>query len=113
MNKFLSQLTNSSDKVIQTRANHLSQLAKLEQENLINGLSNRLLTKKFELEKLNDMNPETSVSLRPGGENFNPQAWVSTNQRMKLEIIDLEVELATAKDTYTEFFAEEAPVAGA
>jgi hypothetical protein len=106
MNKFVQNLTQSGDGIKQQRAELLGSQAKTAQSNLVNRLTNERDTLKLQLDSLQDLSPDTTISLKPGGDNFNAGNWVNQIQNLKVQLLNKEIELKVANDTYTEWFGE-------
>jgi hypothetical protein len=62
---------------------------------------------KTKINKLTDLAPENTTSLRPGHPDFEPSEWVSNLHQYRMDLALKEVELTEAQAIYDEFFGEE------
>lgn len=105
MKKFERMLTRDGDKVMAARANSVSSLAEMAQTALVNRLEKRKIELEMKKQELLDMSPDNRYSLRVG-ENFQADQWVSDYQNIGINIINNEVELKVAKQTFAELFTD-------
>lgn len=108
-NKFTKVLTQSFPELRAQRADNQSSMVEVSQMNLVNSLKNQYLTLQNKLEALTDLGPSTTVDLK--GPDINPQDWVREVQGLKVQLLEVEVQLNIAIETYEEWFSEifEAP----
>jgi len=88
---------------LEARAALLATQAQTTQQVLINTLNSKVLEKEFALAALTDFGPESTFSLKPGG-NFDPATWANAYHKAAMELKDLKEELEVAKATYEQFF---------
>ena len=113
LSKFVSSLSNNDGAIKTKRAAILASSTEAKQTALINALKDKINTIDLEIENLTDLAPDNTYSLKPGGSNYDPQAWVTKLQQLKLDRFTVSIELDIAVDTYNEWFApqEEAEAA--
>lgn len=104
MSKFANNITVGGNAVKSKRADLIAQQAEQKQTQLIQSLKARITDKKMALENLNDLNPESEDSLRPGA-GFNADQWVNQNFSIQKDLILLQIDLKIAEDTYAEWFS--------
>ena len=104
MSKFAKNITVGGGAVKSKRADLIAQQAEQKQTQLIQSLKARITDKKMALENLNDLNPESEDSLRPGA-GFNADQWVNQNFSIQKDLILLQIDLKIAEDTYAEWFS--------
>lgn len=106
MNNFIKAISAGASATLKKRAQSMSDMAELEQMALVNEYKKRKAQLKLELEALTDLAPDSTTSLSPKSKDWDPKAWVRKVQQVKLELKDIDDALATAQETYTEFFTE-------
>jgi len=106
MNKLQKMLKASSKEIRGIRGDLLSNNIKREQSRLVMDLEDELETMKEKLNSLNDLYPNSEMTLRIVSKDFNPKAWVQDIQKLKVDVKMKEVELAIAKETTDEWFEE-------
>ena len=105
-NKFTRNITLSNKDIRGKRADIMSDNAKAAQQDLINALEagkRQLTTKLMDLE---DLSPDSELSLRPTKSGFDAEKWVSSLQEVKIALIENEVRLNCALGTFKEYFAD-------
>ncbi len=102
--KFEAQIGSTDNEIKLKRMSLLKDQAKQEQEALMQQLDTKKRSLELELAELHDLNPETTVDLKPGGRNFSPQTWVKKTQDLKEQILDVTISLDIATNTYNEWF---------
>jgi hypothetical protein len=106
MNKFTELISNNGEDTLVKRAKILAESAELAQNGLINKLKSTKAELELELDKLTDLAPETTDSLRPGSKNWNPEQWVKRMQEINEDLYNLKIQIEIAENTYNEYFAE-------
>lgn len=104
MNKFIKNLTLSDSGIKEKRARILGEQAKTAQQDLVTRLTKEKNSLDLKLDSLQDLAPDQNTSLRPGGENFNADTWVNQIQDTKIELLNKQIELKIATETFTEWF---------
>lgn len=108
--KFAAQVSRNNKSVREARANALSGFVKFEFEAKINEIKKRKFTIQAHLDKVTDLGPNSTQSLRPTEESFSASQWVTqvvqTNQALK----DIDLELEVAEAAYAEWFGTEVPL---
>ena len=106
MNKFTELISNNGESTLMKRASILAESAELAQNSLINKLKSTKAELELELDKLTDLAPETTDSLRPGSKNWNPEQWVKRMQEINEDLYNLEIQITIAEKTYKNYFTE-------
>lgn len=106
MNKFGKMLSSSSKEIRGARATFLAEDVKASQENLIRTLEEEKRDLDRSFLAATDLYPESELTLMVTRKDFNPKAWVSKIQALKLAIADKQEELDAARGTFDEWFAE-------
>ena len=106
MNKFGKLLGSSSKEIRGARAILLSDDARFAQEELVRNLEAQKRELDRSLIAVTDLYPESELTLMVTRKDFNPKAWVSKIQSLKIEVAEKEIELSIAKETYDEWFVE-------
>ena len=104
--KFYKQLTLGGKGIIATRAAIIVEDVKSEQEALVRALEAEKRKLERELLKLEDMGPDSDISLRVVKDAFSATSWVAQYQAVKVSLKKKEEELAIAKETFTTWFGE-------
>lgn len=106
MSKFQNNLTLSYKDIRGKRASLITEDVKIAQEDVIKNLSDQKRSLERKLLDLEDLSPDSEMSLHPGRKEFNPVNWVNQVQDTKVTLEIVERKLTIAKDTYEEFFGE-------
>jgi len=104
--KFAENLKKSNKAIKEDRANRIAELVSIKQRNLVSNLEEKVINLKSKLADLEDLNPDTTMSLNPVKGNFNADAWVNDIQKVKLDLAIAEEEYAIARETQEEYFTE-------
>ncbi len=106
MNKFETGLVQDAKGIRKQRAAALGKATADAQIDLIRDLEKekRLLDSK--LMDLTDLSPENEYDLRPTAKNFDPTTWVKALQNVKVELLNVEIQLEVANDTFDEWFGD-------
>jgi len=107
MNKFVKTLSASDANIKETRATILAEQASIEADTLVQNLKKEKLSLQSKISQMTDLAPESTFSLRPGGDNFDAAKWVKELHKTRLELKLKEVELAEAETIRNEWFAED------
>lgn len=107
MNKFLKNLSNVDNQLLQRRAESVNTRARMTYETLINDIKLKIEEKKLRLQDLTDMGPDTTTSLNPCSANWNAANWVNEIQSLKYDIYELQIQLKLALETHIDLFADE------
>lgn len=102
--KFVSRITASDSSIKESRAKNLEMTVKMEVEDLIRKLTKDKLALETEIEKLSDLAPDTTYSLRPGGKDFDARSWVTKLHQAKLDLKLKNIELEEAESILNEWF---------
>jgi hypothetical protein len=94
--KFASLLSADETAVKQSRAQNLSDQLLIEVTSLTASLTKELLLIDNEINRLTDLAPDSRDSLRPGGPDFNPAAWVAKMHALALDKREKQIELDVA-----------------
>lgn len=107
MSKFVKMISDSNSATLASRAHDLAEDVSLELISFINELKKQKSKLKSTINKLTDLAPENTTSLRPGHPDFEPAKWVSELHQCRMDLALKEVELAEAEAIYNEYFGEE------
>ena len=107
MNKFQKLIADSSSNTLKSRAGSISTQAEIAQQTIVNQLKSKVSELELKVENLTDFAPNSTYSLRPGTENWNPSEWATELQRTKWELYLAKQQLRLAEETYSEYFKEE------
>lgn len=106
MNKFAKNLAATHEEIKEKRAKNIAASALAAQEELIRGIEGEIRGYENELMDLEDLNTDSTTSLNPGKSEFDANSWVSRMQDVKINLLNKQVELKVAKETFTEYFTE-------
>lgn len=104
-NKFTQNLKASHKDIIAKRAAILAEDAKDAQNDLITNLKKEVRLLETKLMNLEDLSPDTTITLRITPKDFDATQWVNElhNTKVQLSLKKIELDIATA--TYEEFFS--------
>jgi hypothetical protein len=108
MSKFTEMISASNSTTLTSRAEDLEEEVLLELNSFINGLKREKAQLKSKINKLTDLAPENSTSLRPGHSDFEASRWVKDLHQHRMDLALKEVELDEAQKIYNEYFGVEA-----
>lgn len=106
MSKFKSNLTLSYKEIRGKRADLVTEDVKIAQEDIIRSLSDEKRALERKLMDLEDLSPDSEMSLHPGRKEFDPTHWVKTVQDTKVQLALIDQKLIIANETNVEFFGE-------
>jgi len=104
--KFLKNLLADSQGIKEKRAITLASEAGKAKLRIISDLEDNISEKEFELDKLNDLSPGTTVDLKYR-EDFKPKEWAAQTHTLEMEISILNMELNIANTSYKTHFGDE------
>jgi len=107
MNKFQKTIAASNESTLTNRAKLLVSSVENQMSQKIFAVKNKINDVKMQIEQLTDVAPENTFDLRPGGTNFDPEAWVTKIVKLKTELYTLSVELEIAVEIEKEWFKDE------
>ena len=107
MNKFASNLARNNKAIKETRANRIASQAKMAQDALVMKLQKEKMELEAKLEDLEDLNPDTALSLNPIKGEFDADKWVNEIQDVKVALLNKKVEVTAAENTLKEYFTDE------
>lgn len=106
MNKFLKNLTASNKEIKDSRAALIAEDAEQALKDFVNDSEKEMRDLKRTLMNLEDLSPDTALSLKPVSGDFDAKTWarkiIETKTAIKLKEIDLEI----TKDTLNEYFGD-------
>jgi hypothetical protein len=108
MNKFQKLISDNSNEVLKRRAGNIATTAQIAQQSLVNDLKVKIAKLENDLMNLTDLSPQTTDSLKPGTDNWDPQQWSKSLQTVKEQLYNNRIKLQLAEETYNEFFTDEA-----
>jgi len=106
MNKFQKNLTASNSEIKAARAKAIAESAAAEQRSIILELEGELRKLNNQKMDLEDLSPDSELSLRPARGDFDAVTWVRKMQNIKVAILNKEIELQVATETENEYFLE-------
>jgi hypothetical protein len=107
MSKFEKMVSASNSTTLASRASDLAEEVSLELNSFINNLKREKSQLKSKVNKLTDLAPENTTSLRPGHPDFDAAKWVSELHQCRMDLALKNVELAEAQAINDEYFGEE------
>ena len=105
INKFLSNLTKDNKSLKESRATMLATQAQRAKKKIVDNLQDELEQKEYSLERLNDLSPSNTTSLKYR-DDFDPEKWANDTFGLEKEINIIGLELTIAKKSYDENFGE-------
>lgn len=111
MSKFVKMISASNSSSLIKRADDLAEEVVLELNSFINNIKREKAQLKTKINKLTDLGPENTTSLRPGHSDFNPVNWVKELHQCRMDLALKDVELNEAQAIYDEYFGEEVETA--
>lgn len=106
MSKFVEKLAASGDSIKKDRAEMLAEETVIEVQQFVSGLKKDKLKLKNKINKLTDLAPDNTYSLRPGGADFNAEKWVKELHQAKMDLKLKEISLAEAESIMNEWFGD-------
>lgn len=107
MNKFVKQLTANESGIKTRRATIIGNQAKTAQDKLVLNLRSQKEELESRQSNLEDLGPDSTISLKPVGDNFDASAWVQEVQNTKVELLNIKIQLEVAEKTLSEWFVDE------
>ena len=108
MNRFTQIISNNGDSALKRRAESVATAAEIAQQSLVNKLKLEKSNLELKIINLTDLAPESKDSLRPCDSNWNANEWVTSLQKAKQDLYNVNIQLKIAEDTYSEYFKESA-----
>lgn len=105
-NKFINNLTQSSNEIRAERATFIAQDAKDAATTNLQNESKILRDLERERMKLSDMNRDSELSLQVTRDNFNAVEWVRQMQELGVKILNQKVRVQVAQGLNDEWFSE-------
>ena len=105
-NYFVKNLSKLNNDIKESRAVRLAKQAEMAQDALLRKLKTTLLEKEGMLDDLEDLSPDTTVSLQVTRGDFNAVEWVNSVHNLKVDIANLTLEVEIAQTTYNKYFKE-------
>lgn len=102
--KIVALIARNHKDIRESRAARIGESLKMSQEALIANLKRQLIAANERLEAMLDFGPEHTTSLKI--KEVETERLIADIQNTKLEIIELEVKLNTANETYADLFSE-------
>ena len=103
-NEFFKKLTQGNKGIVAARAAIITEDVESEQRSLIDTLKKEKRDLTRALNKLEDMGPDSELSLRVVKDNFSAASWVANYQSLQVSLKDKEEELSIAEETYNNWF---------
>ena len=108
-NKFQQLLAGSSKDIREQRANMIATQTQKVQETLVRNLMDERDKLEWKLMELTDISRDSDFSLMVTKKDFNADEWARNVQTLKVQLLDNEIQLTTAKETLKEWFGVENP----
>jgi len=102
---FYLNLVQDNTAIKKGRAKTLANQAMRAKAQILTTCINNLEQAKFKLEKLNDLSPDTSVSLKYR-DDFDPDKWAAETHEVEMEIGVLQMEYEIAVTSYEKHFGK-------
>lgn len=106
MNKFQLAISASGKEILSDRAILTSTMAEQAQQDIVTNLKKKMARLDLAILQTCDISRTSSTSLEGTKSGFDPEKWANELHKLKVERINLEVELGVAEETYKEFFTE-------
>ena len=106
-NKFVATVSASDANIKSTRAANLGELASIEASTLVQNLKREKLSLENKIANMTDLSPETTFSLRPGGDNFDAAKWVKDLHKATMELKLKNIEMEVAESIFNEWFGSD------
>lgn len=106
MNKFAKMLSSSSKEIRGIRASMLAEDSRFAQEDLVRNLESEKREIERQLIEVTDLHPDSELTLMVTRKGFDPKAWTSKIQELKVALAAKTIEVELAKETYKEWFEE-------
>ena len=107
-NKFVATLSASDANIKATRAANIGGLAEIEASTLVQNLKKEKLGLENKIANMTDLAPDTTFSLKPGGDNFDAAKWVKDLHKASMDLKLKNIELEVAESIYNEWFGSNA-----
>jgi Rad3-related DNA helicase len=104
MNKFLSNLTKDNKSLKESRATMLATQAERAKKKIVDTLQDELDQQEYNLERLNDLSPASTTSLKYR-DDFNPTKWAEDTFELEKTINLIQMELEIAKFSFDTNFS--------
>lgn len=101
---FRERLGASGKTVLDTRAQNIAEMTKIEASNLVASYKTRVLRLQNQIENHSDLAIESTHSLRPGTKDFDPKAWVDTQIEYHKQLRVARIEYNLVQKWYDEMF---------
>lgn len=106
MSSFKDVLKKSGQSVLDSRAQNLYDMTKIEEESYIQECKKKVLRLKSELDRHKDLSIRSTTSLEVGN-GFDPKTWVAKRHQIERELRVANIEYALALKVDSEEFPEE------
>ena len=106
MSSFKNVLKKSGQSVLDSRAQNLYDMTKIEEESYIQECKKKVLRLKSELDRHKDLSIRSTTSLEVGN-GFDPKTWVAKRHQIERELRVANIEYALALKVDSEEFPEE------
>lgn len=107
MAKFLKNLTASNKSIKDSRAKLIAEDAEQACRDLVLDIEKQIRDLKRTLMNLEDLSPDSALSLKPVSGDFDAIAWAKKINETKIELKLKQIDLDIAKETLTEYFGDE------
>lgn len=104
MPSFKERLGATGKNVLDTRAQNIAEMTKIEASNLVASYKTKVLRLQNQIENHADLAVESTHSLRPGSKDFDPKAWVDTQIEYQKQLRIAKIEYNLIQKWYDEMF---------
>ena len=105
-NLFTANLSKSNTEIKESRAKRIGQQAEMAQDTLVRSLKSEVLSIEAKLDDLEDLSPNTTMSLNPTKGEFKAEMWVTSIQELSVDLAEKKFELDIAQKTYNKYFVQ-------
>lgn len=107
MNKFTTMLAASHKSIKESRARLISEDTADAQEDLVRRLKKDGRDIEREIMKLEDLAPDSTLSLNPTKDSYDADEWVKQMQDAKIKQLNIKIQLKLAIETSTSWFNDD------
>ena len=106
MKKFVSNLKTAHKDIRAKKAELIAEDAEAASNKFVSDLKEKQRTIKRSLMDLEDLSPDSTLSLRVTKDNFNATDWIKAIHEKKMELALITEEVTRAEETHAEYFGE-------
>lgn len=110
-NKFISNLTQSSNDIREKRAEFAAKDTEEVSLNVVTKERKALRDLERSIDKLSDTNRDSELSLKVAADTFDSESWVKSMLSLELQLVNQKIKTKVAEDFHKKWFGEEVEVA--